>query len=88
MSADGSSTLQVGEVDALAAGLPCGGDARCLLMPAADLPADLWERLRNREPVALVAQLDGDRVLGTSMFTPETITEADERRGAAVRPTA
>lgn len=71
-------TLQVGELDALAAGLPGGGDASCLLMPAADLPAGLWERLRNREPVALVAHLDGDRVLGTSMFTPETITEADE----------
>ncbi len=70
--------LQVGELDALAAGLPGGGDASCLLMPAADLPAGLWERLRNREPVAVVAHLDGDRVMGTSMFTPETIADADE----------
>jgi xanthine dehydrogenase accessory factor len=70
--------IHVSEMDALAAGLSSGGDARCLLMPAADLPAGLWERLRNREPVCLVAQLDGDRVVGTSMFTAETITEAHE----------
>jgi xanthine dehydrogenase accessory factor len=70
--------IHVGEMDALAAGLSSGGDARCLLMPAADLPTSLWERLRNREPVCLVAQLDGDRVVDTTMFTPETITETGE----------
>jgi xanthine dehydrogenase accessory factor len=71
--------LQVGELDAFAAGLASGGDARCLLMPAADLPSGLWERLRNREPVALVSRLDGDSVVDTSMFTAQTITEADEQ---------
>lgn len=71
--------MQVGELDALAAGLPSGGEARCLLMPAADLPSGLWERLGNREPVALVARLDGDQVLETSMFTAGTIDEADEQ---------
>jgi xanthine dehydrogenase accessory factor len=70
--------ITVGEMDALAVGLSRGGEARCLLMPAADLPSGLWERLRNREPVALVTQLDGDRVLDTSMFTPETVSETDE----------
>jgi xanthine dehydrogenase accessory factor len=70
--------LRVGEMEALVAGLPGGGDARCLLMPAADLPSGLWELLLDREPVALVAQLDEGRVLDTSLFTAETITEADE----------
>ena len=40
--------LHVGELDAELAGLACGGDARCLLVPAADLPAGLWDRLRDR----------------------------------------
>jgi xanthine dehydrogenase accessory factor len=70
--------LDVAELEALAAGLPNGGDVRCLLMPAADLPEGLWERLRNREPVCLVARLDGDRVRDVSLFTPETIAQADE----------
>ena len=40
--------LEVSEVDALVAGLPSGGGARCLLVPAADLPAELWELLAAR----------------------------------------
>jgi xanthine dehydrogenase accessory factor len=70
--------IHVGDMEALAVGLSCGGDARCLLMPATDLPAGLWERLREREPVCLVAHLDGDRVADTAMFTPETITETGD----------
>ena len=40
--------VRASDVDALVAGLSCGGDARCLLVPAADLPAGLWERLGRR----------------------------------------
>ncbi|MDT4906443.1 MAG: xanthine dehydrogenase accessory factor [Pseudonocardiales bacterium] len=68
--------LRVGEVDAIAAGLACGGDARCLLLPAVDLPADLWPRLRDREPICLVTRLDGAQVLGTDLFSSETIADA------------
>jgi xanthine dehydrogenase accessory factor len=68
--------LRVGEVDAIAAGLACGGDARCLLLPAVDLPADLWPRLRDREPICLVTRLDGAQVLGTDLFSSETIAGA------------
>src|SRR5215831_12822555 len=51
--------LHVGDLEAELAGLSCGGDARCLLVPAADLPAELWERMRERDPVCLVTRLDG-----------------------------
>jgi xanthine dehydrogenase accessory factor len=70
--------LHVGDIDALAAGLSCGGDARCLLVPATALPTELWERLRNREPVCLVTRLEGDRVVGTELFTSDTISDAPE----------
>lgn len=70
--------LHVGEVDALVAGLSCGGDARCLLVPATELPARLWERLGNREPVCLVTRLDGDEVAETAVFGRDTIDEAGE----------
>ncbi|MDT4908466.1 MAG: xanthine dehydrogenase accessory factor [Pseudonocardiales bacterium] len=70
--------VRASDVDALVAGLSCGGDARCLLVSAADLPGGLWERLRDREPVCLVTRLDGDQAIDTAMFTPETIAEADE----------
>jgi xanthine dehydrogenase accessory factor len=70
--------VHVGDIEALAAGLSCGGDARCLLVPAAALPAELWDRLGNREPVSLVTRLEGDRVLGTELFTADTIGDAPD----------
>ncbi len=38
----------VSDVDTLVAGLSCGGQARCLLVPADNLPSDLWELLVRR----------------------------------------
>jgi xanthine dehydrogenase accessory factor len=70
--------LHVGELEAELAGLSCGGEARCLLVPAADLPAGLWERLRNRDPVCLVTRVDGDRVVDVAMHDAETIADAGE----------
>jgi xanthine dehydrogenase accessory factor len=70
--------LRVGDLDAQLAGLACGGDARCMLVPATDLAADLWERLRTRDPVCLVARLDEGRVVDTAMFGPGTIADAGE----------
>jgi len=69
--------LHVGPLEAELAGLARGGDARCLLIAGADLPSDLWDRLRERTPIGLVARLDGDRVVRTSLYGPNTIGEAD-----------
>jgi xanthine dehydrogenase accessory factor len=65
--------LQVGEVDALVAGLPGAGSARCLLVPADALPPGLWDRLVERQPVCLVARVDGDRVVGTELYDERTV---------------
>ncbi len=54
--------VTVTEVDALVAGLTHGGRARCLVVPATDLPHELWPKLLAREPVAVVAHLDGGDV--------------------------
>jgi xanthine dehydrogenase accessory factor len=70
--------VTVGEVDAMVADLSCGGDARCLLMSAAELPEPLWDLLRTREPVCLVTHLEGDAVTGTTLFTRDTIDGAGE----------
>jgi len=68
--------LQIADVDALVAGLPPGGSARCMLVPATALPADLWERLLARQPVCLVSRVDGDDVLGTTLFDASSIDGA------------
>jgi xanthine dehydrogenase accessory factor len=70
--------VRVGDLEAEMAGLSCGGDARCLLVPAADLPAELWDKLRDRDPVCLVTRLDGDRVVSTALFDRDTVAGAGE----------
>ena len=70
--------LHVGDLDAELAGLACGGDARCLLVPATDLPAGLWELLRERAPAGLVTRLDGDLVVETALFDQDTIADGGE----------
>jgi xanthine dehydrogenase accessory factor len=76
--------LRVADVDALVAGLPSGGHARCLLVPAVELPADLWSRLDVRLPVGLVSRLAGDEVVTTELLTAETVSEVgDAVAGAA-----
>jgi xanthine dehydrogenase accessory factor len=71
-------TLRVNDLDARLAGLPPGGSARCVLAPATSLPADLWDRLRGRDPVCLVIRLDGDRVADVALFDSGTVADAGD----------
>ena len=70
--------IEVTEVDALIAGLPSAGSARCLLVPADALPGDLWDLTAARESVCLVFQMEGDQVVETSLYTAVMIGEAGE----------
>jgi xanthine dehydrogenase accessory factor len=70
--------LHVGDLQAELAGLSCGGTARCLLIPAVDLPSELWEALRNRDPICLVTRLDGGHATDVAMFDQATIADAGE----------
>jgi len=81
--------LDVTSVDALIAELPGPGSARAILIPSTALPEQLWDLARARERFALVADLDGDDVVGTRLYTQETLADAGEEvrdafsRGAA-----
>ncbi|MGI8879384.1 MAG: XdhC family protein [Jatrophihabitans sp.] len=68
--------FEIPEAAALEAGLSCGGAARFLVGSAAELPADLWQRLVDREPVCLVTPVHGDTVDATQLFTRATVAEA------------
>ncbi len=89
--------LSIAEFEAQLAGLSRGGELDCLLAPATDLPAELWDRLRDRQSVCLVARLDGDRVTGVELYGPDTVAQAGEEAaqllgrgisGAVVTPEA
>ena len=71
--------VDVPDIDALVAGLPHGGQARCLVIPASRLPADLWGRLETREALCLVTRLDDvGTVVDTALFTDETLASAPD----------
>jgi xanthine dehydrogenase accessory factor len=50
-------TVEVGDKEAVAAGLACGGQVELVLQAASAIPAQLWESLARREPVALLSWL-------------------------------
>jgi xanthine dehydrogenase accessory factor len=72
--------LHVGDEQAVAVGLTCGGQASVLLQPADDLPAPLWQRLTSRSPVCLVTDLDEPRLGRTTwlMGGPDTGAGAED----------
>ncbi len=81
-------SLTVSEVDALVAGLPSGGVARCLVVPASDLPEDLWDLLLARQPVCLVTRLSGDDVVGTELVSADELATLGEDAAALVARSA
>lgn len=70
--------IEVSEIDALIAGLPSTGSARCLLVPADTLPEELWDLAVAREPICLVCTVDGDEVADINLYTTSTVADAGE----------
>ncbi len=68
--------LGIGDSEAVAAGLACGGLATVLASDAATIPVELWEALEKGWPVALVTRTDAEP--GSSALalvdSPETVS--------------
>ena len=60
--------VTVGDAQAKAAGLSCGGSARVLVQPARDIPDAARAALAERRPACLVTEIDGDHIGRTSWF--------------------
>ena len=58
--------LTIGDAEAIAAGLACGGRASVLVQPTTDVPDEAWQTLAAREPVCLVTLLDGEPATAAS----------------------
>jgi len=70
--------LDISPSDAAVSGVEAASGISCVLVPASELPADLWHRLLAREPVCLVSELDGDTIVRTSLYTSSSISEAHD----------
>jgi xanthine dehydrogenase accessory factor len=69
--------VEVGDKEAVAAGLACGGRVSLMLQPASLLPSEFWDLLAARAPVALVSWLHG---------RPASVMAADGRSFGAPLP--
>lgn len=57
----------VTEIEAQMSGLPVGSDALFMVMPADQLPAELWPALLEHESVQITTDIDGDVVTGVGV---------------------
>ena len=84
--------LVVSPVDALVAGIPADTRVRCLVVPADEMPADLWDRLRRREPVTIVTRVSGADVRDVQVLAPDpdapagTVVDEDGTVTTVLRP--
>lgn len=69
--------LRIGDDQAVAVGLTCGGQASVILQPATDLPASVWQLLAARTPVCLVTDLEEPHLGRTTWLTVEGADEDD-----------
>jgi xanthine dehydrogenase accessory factor len=72
-------STEIADIDALIAGLAHGGGARCVIAPAEQFPADLWDLLDRRSAVCLVCRLDGDEVQSIEVHTADSAPEEARR---------
>ena len=70
--------LAISPTEAVIAGVAPSAGITCMLSPGSELPDDLWDLLLAREPLCLVSELDGGTVVGTSLYTRASISQADE----------
>jgi xanthine dehydrogenase accessory factor len=71
-------SVEVGEYEAALAGQTATGSGRCLFLPASELPAALWDRLVDREPVCLVTELDDDALAVSTRLVEAEHVEAED----------
>jgi xanthine dehydrogenase accessory factor len=63
--------IEIDPVEALIAGLPAGGSARCLMVPADILPDGTIELALARQPFALLTSIEGDEVVEMRLSTAD-----------------
>ena len=83
-------SCELDEVEAAALGVETGTVLRIVFVPADVLPEAMWGPLLEREPVGIVAQLNGDRLSDIRLTDPADSTEFhvdDERLTGHWTPT-
>lgn len=67
--------VEMSRTDALVAGVPEGGRATIAVVAGAAFPEDIWPLLLERRPLAVSANLDGDRLSDVRLHLRDTDDE-------------
>lgn len=74
--------LGVSDVEAVAAGLSCGGVATVFVQDAAAYPSGFWARLERREPLCVLNTIVGNQLGRSEVYGPSEVREAARLPGA------
>lgn len=77
---------RVEQWEAPSSGLSVGTEVEFLVVPAEQFPDPLWNALLEREPVSILATLDGDDVAGIEVTTVDTAEGDDALALGAAKP--
>jgi xanthine dehydrogenase accessory factor len=78
---------RVTDFESVVCGLPAGTPVEFLVVPAAQMPPQIWPLLLARRPVAVTTELEGDVVTAVSVTSWEGADDRERELLAAARPT-
>ncbi len=72
------SRFSISGVDALINGVPEGGKATCIFVPASELPSEIWQLLIDRNPICITCETNADSISNFNFYTANTISDAPQ----------
>ncbi len=69
-------SFSISGVDALINGVPEGGKATCICVPATELPSDIWQLLIDRHPICITCETNAESIKKFNFYISKTIANA------------
>ena len=70
--------FSISSVDALINGVPEGGKATCIFVPASELPSEIWQNLIDRNPICITCETNANLISNFNFYTSKTIANAPQ----------
>lgn len=70
--------IEISGVDALIHGVPEGGKATCICVPATALPLEIWQLLIDRNPICITCEIGAKSISNFNFYTLKTISKAPQ----------
>ena len=70
--------FEISGVDALIHGVPEGGKATCICVPATALPLEIWPALIERNPICITCEMSANSISNFNFYTSQTISNAPQ----------